>query len=179
MRFTTAWAAVLKENLNLRVGVLTLAFTTATLGVATVRLSLREPLLVERGCKTGALSPSDSSRNETEIQAFLKTAIANRFDTDAPDARTYLSDQEFHNRVAEQQEMEKKAVRQRILVNSVKVEGESISIDSDRIISVGQIRSALPFPITATVAIQGRSEANPYGLLLTNVSPVKRKGEDQ
>lgn len=179
MRFTTAWADVLKENLNLRVGVLALAFTTAALGVTTVRLSLREPLLVERGCQTGALIPSDSSRNDAEIAAFVKSALASRFDTDAADARTFLSDQEFHNRVAEQQELEKKGVRQRILVNSVKVEGESISIDSDRIISIGQIRSALPFPIKATVAFEARSETNPYGLLLMNVVPIRQKGEER
>jgi hypothetical protein len=179
MRFTTAWADVLKENLNLRVGVLVLAFTTAALGVTTVRLSLRTPLLVERGCQTGTLSPSDANRNEAEIAAFVKSALASRFDTDAADARTFLSDQEFHNRVAEQQELEKKSVRQRILVNSVKVQGESINIDSDRIISVGQIRSALPFPIKATIAFEARSETNPYGLLLMNVVPIRQKGDER
>lgn len=177
MKFTMAWANVLKENLNLRLAVLTLAFTTVSLGIVALRLALKQPLLIERGCHTGVLQTSDNGRTEAEITAFVKSALASRFDTDTADARTFLSDQEFHNRIAEQQELQKKDVRQRVLVNSVTVKGEAITVDCDRIISVGKIRSALPFPVQATVATQSRSEANPYGLLLTNVVAAKQKEE--
>lgn len=177
MRFTVAWAAVLKENLSLRAAVFSLGTTTLFLGITSARLSLKAPLLIERGCHTGIAKPADSSRSETEIQRFLTMALPLRFNSAAPDGRTFLSDQEFHNRIAEQQDLEKKGIRQSILVNAVMTNNGDLEADLDRIVSVGTIRSVFSFPVKVTLSTIARTEANPYGLLIANVSPIEQKEE--
>jgi hypothetical protein len=47
----------------------------------------------------------------------------------------------------------------------------------DRLIAVGEIRAAFKFPLALKVETVTRSPANPYGLLLTDVTPIEEQHE--
>jgi hypothetical protein len=169
MRFTEAWADVASKNTVLKYVILILALCCITFAVTTTRLALKEPLVIERSCFSKAVEKGSPDRTASEIEMFVTEAITRRFNSDAAASDGYLSPEEDAGRKKDQQTLATQGMRQKILVNSVKVDGNQIAIDSDRVISVGSVRSALSFPLTATIATVPRSEADPYGLVLVSV----------
>ncbi len=173
MKFTTAWAKVTIENITLKVAVVVLATVTAILSVVSAMLALKEPLVVERGCYTKSLHTVDTKRTPQEIEFFLREALSQRFDSTVSLNRDYFSESETGFRDQEQKSLAQKSIRQRVVVNSVNTEKDPILVDADRILSVGSVRSALPFPVSVKISSVDRTEANPYGLRLENIDQVK------
>jgi hypothetical protein len=169
MKFTEAWADVASKNTALKFVILILALCCIAFAVTTTRLALKEPLVIERACVSKAAIKGSPDRSASEVETFVNEAITRRFNSDAVTSDGYLSPEEDAGRKKDQQTLAAQGMRQKILVNSVKIDGNQISIDSDRVISVGSVRSALSFPLTATIATVPRSESNPYGLMLVNV----------
>lgn len=175
MRFTVAWSNVLSQNITLRFALVVLGISSLVSTIVVIRLISREPLIIERGCYSKLLTPLDAKHTEREVEAFLREAIPARFDTDSVNAKSFLSTAEASYRAKEQEEMAKKEMRQKVLVNFVKTTGGQISVDADRVISVGKIRSALSFRIKAELYSTDRSLANPYGLILKRVSQIQNE----
>lgn len=179
MRFTTAWASVLSQNVTLKVVVLILAMCSIVLSIAAAKLALREPLLIERGCFTKTIGTTDTKHTGAEIEGFAKAALAKRFDTDAQGFKEFLADDEVSYRNKEQDELSKKGMTQRVLVNSVKINGSSLTVEADRILSLGKIRSALIFPLHITIGTTERTDGNPYGLIIKQVSPIQEANNEK
>ncbi len=179
MKFTHAWAEVSAQNVTLKVILVALSLTTVSLGFVALKLALRAPLLIERGCVTDTLigQPDSGIHDRTEVEKFVRLALPERFDTGGSISAGFFSLQEEGFRAQEQKDLSSRGMIQRILINRVEVNGETVKIDADRLISVGQVRSALPFPIQVTLSHQKRSEANPYGLLIVNVTTQASSGQ--
>jgi hypothetical protein len=178
MRFTDAWADVAAKNTALKFVVLILALCCVIFSVTATRLALKEPLVIERSCFSKVAQSGPSNRSPNEIEAFANEAINRRFNSDAATSDGYLSSEEDAGRRKDQQTLAGQGMRQRVLVNSVKIDGNQLTIDSDRLISVGSVRSAFSFPLTATIATVTRTEANPYGLVLMKlIGPEELKKE--
>ncbi len=64
-------------------------------------------------------------------------------------------------------------MRQKIVVQDIKFDGERILVDADRLIAVGDIRSAFRLPLELKLGTVSRSAANPHGLLLERVISLK------
>lgn len=174
MKFTHAWAAISAQNVTLKAGLFALGFCTLTLTVTTMRLALKDPLVIERGCASRALAAAGGNqRSAAEVEAFVREAIAERFNSDSTPAPGFLSAEEEGQRTAEQKELSARGMSQRVVVNAVKPSGDTATVDTDRIISVGSIRSAFSFPLIIILASTTRSESNPYGLVLTKISQPK------
>jgi hypothetical protein len=173
MKFAAAWSNILSQNLTLRLVIMTLGSTTLVLAVTSVKLMLKEPLIIERGCLSFVQPTVNSKHPVSEIDAFVRTALSKRFDTSAQDTDAFLADDERGFRTQEQTELAKKQVTERVLVNAIKVDGTNVTVDADRLLSVGKIRSALPFVLKVEIATQSRTPSNPYGLLLKKVSALK------
>jgi hypothetical protein len=169
MKFTEAWADVASKNTILKFVVLMLALCCVAFAITTTRLALKEPLVIERSCLSKAATKGSPDRSTSEIEAFVNEAISRRFNSDAPSTDGFLSPEEDLGRKKDQQTLASQGMRQRVLVNSVKIDGNQITIDSDRLISVGAVRSAFSFPLTGTIATVTRSESDPYGLVLVRV----------
>jgi hypothetical protein len=176
MKFTTAWADVAAKNVTLKIAVILLSLSTMILGVASAKLSLRDPLIIERSCFSKALSVASNQHTSQEIEAFVREALAQRFNSESTEVFLLSSDEQT-NRTQEEKEMNTRGMKQRLIVNSVKADGNTVQVDADRLISVGQIRSALPFPLTVIITTASRSQSNPYGLLALKVSPLKKEIE--
>ncbi len=174
-----AWACVLAKNISLKLATLILLLLTITLGLTTVKLALREPLIVERGCISRLVQTGSTERTPAEIEAFITEALTMRFNTNSPQIGGYLSLDEDGVRINDQKELLQRSMTQKIIINGVKINGATVTVDTDRLISVGNIRSALPFLLFAQIATVTRNESNPYGLVLNKVSVIKKDEGDE
>lgn len=178
MKFTLAWANVLQENVALRLALVCLTITSLGLGAISIRLALEPPLLIERGCVTSTIDPAKSTRSEAELKRFVSFVLPIRLDSSAQDVRTFLSDKELQSREAEQMDLKRKNITQRLLMNEVHVGPEGLIIASaDRLVSIGNIRSVLPVQFRVRVTPVARTEANPYGLQLSSVEVAQLESE--
>lgn len=174
MKLSNAWAAIAAQNVTLKGITLLLGVVTLALLGTCLKLALKPPLIIERGCYN-SIAKLGSSRERTveEIEAFIKIALSQRFNSGEAVHPIFLSSDEESARLLEQKELLQRDMSQTTVIHSVQVEGEKITIDADRLISVGSIRSALAFPLQATVSSQSRTEINPYGLVLSKVISLK------
>ena len=179
MRFTAVWSQTLMQNVTLRALLVGLCLTTIGLAAATVRLAVREPLIVERGCTTAAARTAGTQHSVGEIEAFVRQALIKRFDTGSSEAQLVLSADEYGYRLKEQQELKSRGIFQRVLVNSVSAEGTNVKVDADRILSASSMRSAVSFPLSLELTQTERTESNPYGLILARVSQPKPKEDSK
>jgi hypothetical protein len=177
MKFSVAWANVAAQNVTLKAGVTALAVSTLALAVTSAKLALRPPLIIDRACYsrtvTGISSPQHSNG---EIETFVRDALAQRFNSDTGVTPGFISLDEERLRVVEQRELSSRGMSQKMVVNVVKVVGDQINVDADRLISVGMVRSAFPFPLNITLGTVNRTESNPAGLLLSKITQLKVEG---
>lgn len=176
MRYTTAWSNVLSQNLTLRFAVLILGLTTTALAYSAARMSFRPPLIIERGCFSKTVNSGSTEVAPDEMEAFVREAIKQRFDSQAKLFGDFLSNEEMGFRVQEQREFTTRSIGQKVLVNSLRVEGNKVFVESDRLISIGTIRSAFPFNVQLTLSSQSRTYDNPYGLTVLKVTEQKNDG---
>ena len=175
MKFNVAWAKVAQENSILKTGVLILGTTCAFLAVCLTQMALRNPIVIERGCFAKAAQIADSQHTNVEIESFVEAALAQRFDSKDPGRETFLASSEKDLRVKEQKDLAARKLNQRVVVTAVNVSEKGILVEADRLISVGDIRSAFKFPLSVKVESVARTTANPFGLILSEVKPVEQK----
>lgn len=179
MKFTTAWANILTQNLTLRFSIVVLGLCTCLFCISIIRLAGRNPIVVERACFSKTLTEVDPKRTEHEVAAFIEEAISARFDSNSAVGKSLVSDAEMAFRKREQDDLSKRGMTQRVFVTSpVKVDGDRFLVDADRIISAGKIRSAISFPIYVELSSVARTDSNPYGLLLKRVSQNNGEGTE-
>jgi len=136
-------------------------------------IALKPPLLIERGCITSFKSIASLDHTDQEVEAFVRVALSQRFNSDTASIPGYLSQAEEDYRIQEQKELGSRNMTQKIIVNSVKVKDGVGIVDTDRLISVGSVRSAFSFPLSITLSTVSRTEGNPYGLVLTQTMAPK------
>lgn len=170
MRFTTAWAGVASQNIVLKIVICALTAVIIGLGSVCAKLSLKEPLIIERSCFSSPVESKPLTQTAVEVESFVKAAVRTRFDSDANPNAEFLSSAEMKFRLKEQDEMNRRQIRQRVIVNKIVRSGQVITANCDRIIAVGDVRSAFLFPLTLEIASVPRTEINPYGLLITKIT---------
>lgn len=174
MRFHVAMDSLEKENKILRISVIGLLILAIVLCLGILKTSQKNPLLVERGCQTSVLVPTNSEVTESEMLAFLTSALSERFNAKTQTS-LFLSFEQMTARNKEQFELSRQNLKQTVFINEVRAEGKEIIVDADRLISVGDIRSAFKFPIKVKIETIARSAENPYGLVLVGVFPHEQK----
>ena len=175
MKFTTAWGDVLSQNVALRLTLLSLSLGFVFVSILAIQQGLREPLVVERGCFSKMAKAASSQHSKEEIDTFVRLALSQRFDSGVDVSIEMISPEEISFKKQEAQDLANKNMIQRILVRSTQANGESVQVEADRVIAVGQIRSALAFPLIVTIASTTRTEGNPYGLQIVKVSAATKK----
>lgn len=181
MKFQDAWDSLEKENRNLKILCLALCTLAIFLTVAVTSTASKDPLIIERACysKTLATARTQAATNE-EIQSFVEKALAARFNSVAEGVQL-LSDRQRIFRDKEQVELTKQKMTQKVIVsdpkNDLKIEKDFILVNADRLISIQNLRTVLRLPLKITVESTERSEGNPYGLLLSDVTQLEEKKE--
>lgn len=178
MKYTYAWAEMASENRTLKLVTFLLLFLSLGLIIITLKLSFQDSIVIDRGCYSNLANQTSNERTLAETTSFIKMALMERFDTDVEDAKGYVSSDEKKLRDQEQKDFSNRNIKQKIIVNSITESKNGFKVDADRIISVGEIRSAFKFPLTVQVETQNRSPLNPYGLLLISTQTLNEKGKN-
>lgn len=181
MRFPMAWATVARDNVALKWGVVALSCVSLVLAIALAGAASKAPLLIDRGCVSEAVEgkPVGNIQSADELKAFVTEALHQRFDSAAVASPAYLSFEELTARSKEDAELNSRKMRQRVLVNELARDGDKVSVQADRLISVGEVRSAFAFPLIVTLGSVPRSVSNPYGLVVLRAEPVKLEGGEK
>ncbi len=141
-----------------------------------VKLSLREPIVIGVGEHTSAVYENiENSPPEAELRNFLENALSARFNSTTTNS-ALLSLTEQRARAAEQAKLQANKITQTVVLNSFrKSSRELIEVDADRVIRVGNIRSAVGFMLLLRVEKDSRSTTNPYGLILVDTKELQKK----
>lgn len=171
MRLTVAMDSLEKENKILKWTLVSLFLLVIGLSIGTIKASMKEPLIIERGCFSKVVTPTAGVNSKDEISAFIELAVAQRFNSKST-GNVYLSEEQQQARTLELKELSKLNMTQKVFVTSVDLANKKIVVQADRLISAGDVRSAFKWPIEVEIESIERTEANPYGLMLTKVLPL-------
>ena len=177
MKYTEAWASVVSQNLNLKIVTGILGVLSIVLGMVTLKLTFKDSVIIDRGCYSKVATPVKDEHSKAEIESFLKEALSQRFDSLVQPVDGLLSPDELALRATEQREFHSRGMKQRLVVNQVTDESNGFKVDADRIISVGEVRSAFKFPLLVKLESKSRSYSNPYGLLVVTVKQIEEKSQ--
>lgn len=175
MKFTEAWAGVAQENVVLKFTVAGLIIANAMTAFAVTTFALKKPLVIARGELTKTVKLSDDAPTEAEVDQFVRTALIQRFDSNASIDENLFVLGETKNRQSELKEMASRNMDQKIIVNQVTVADKAVTVDADRIIKVGEVKTILPFPLKVKIVSVDRSAHNPYGLKVSEVTKIEPK----
>lgn len=175
MKFTEAWAGVAQENVVLKFTVAGLIIANAMTAFALTTFALKKPLVIERGHQTNTVKLSDDAPTKAEVDQFVRLALTQRFDSDASMDENLFVLGEIKNRQSEIREMVSKNIDQKIIVSNVVVSNETVSVDADRIIKVGEVKTILPFPLNVKIVTVDRGAHNPHGLKVAEVTKIEPK----
>lgn len=177
MKFTLAWAKIAAQNVTLKVATVTLAVVVVIQLISITQLALRDAVIIERGCFSRIVTQASAQHTPEEIKAFLLEALPVRFDSVASLKDELLSLQEQGAREKEQATLKQRQMSQKIVVQEIEISEKGAIVQADRLIALGRVRTALPFPLKAVVQTTRRSESNPYGLVLVETSVVEEPKE--
>lgn len=173
MKFSTGVDSLQNENRFLRVlSKVLLIITAALIGLVLV-LYDKSPVLVERTSRgLEVVRPTVFIRAESDMKFAITMMIKARFDSGAVSPELFLNQKQLLLRDHEQREMKARSMNQSVVVRNIKLTKDEVVVDFDRVIAVGEIRSALKAQVKASFEEESPNELNPYGLVLSLVDPI-------
>lgn len=180
MKFSEARLKEALERSALKLAVICLSVMSLTFSILLGLDLSKEAIVVERSCETRLLDVTSSSQTKEEVQSFVKDAVSLRFDSVVTrDPSAFMVQDLFVARSKEQEELKRGGVDQRLIVRSVKLNGNYFVIEADRVVAVGKARSAIPTTLVARVSSKSRSLTNPYGLVITSIDQLKEEKKNE
>jgi hypothetical protein len=177
MRFPLAWAETANQNTVLKFSLLFSSIVTCVLVFTVILLSLKKPLVIDRGCFSTASNLGSYERSESEIDSFIKLALERRFSTEQFSSNNFwLSELEEAERKSEIRELSQKNISQRILVSKIDKKDNTAIVEIDRILSVDKLKSVFPVVIQMRLGTTQRNAENVYGLILEKTE-LKSEGK--
>ncbi len=178
MRFSSAIDSLNKENLFLRKVVKLLLASVLLLGISVLFLHDKEPVVVERSSRgLEIVRIATLVRTESDIDQALRLMLKARFDSGSISPDIFLSKRQMDLREIEQREMKSRGLFQSVVYRKGKVSKDEAVIEFDRVLSIGDIRSALKTTVKVAFEETGPTDLNPYGLKLALASPIEQKEE--
>ena len=178
MKFSDAWAEVIRQNQHFKIALLASVITSIVLSFCTIHFSTKGPLIFERSCYTKQSNASNSKQTALEYEMFLDKALKQRFNTNEKVIEGFLSVEEKKNKVKEQSALAQNGLSQFILLRKIEFKDGYFNVDADRLYSVNNVRSALSIKLKVTVESKDRTETNPYGLILIKTEEIKPLEKD-
>jgi len=84
-----------------------------------------------------------------------------------------MSEEEISAKNTEQKELSSRSIDQVVIFRGAVIQGDQATVQLDRIIGVGNVKSVFTFHILVTLASSTRSNDNPYGLKAIRFQEVK------
>lgn len=180
MKFSSAVDSLSKENQFLRMAVKVLGFAVLFLAMAVLFLHEKNPVLVERSSRgLEIVQATKLARSEADTQQAIRLMLASRFDSGAINPEVFITKRQMELREAEQSEMKSRGLYQGVVFRNAKVTKEEAVVEFDRVLSIGEIRSALKTVVKIAFEETEPTELNPYGLKLALAAPQDLKKEDK
>ncbi len=176
MKFSSGIDGLTKENNFLRL------LTQVLLGIVVALAGLvlvifdRPPVLIERTSRgLEIVNQMPFVRGEQEHRAAIKLIMNARFDSKSISPELFLNARQLLLKETEQRDMKNRGMAQAVVVREVHFSKDQIVVDFDRVISVGEIRSALKTKVKVAFEEVEPNELNPYGILLSEANPTENK----
>ena len=173
MRFSTAWANVAKQNVTLKVVILSLSVSTVFLAIGFLKANFKAPIVVERSCETVMLQQQNTEPTVKEIKQFLNEALLERFSASSVESK-YLSKNVKVEKKAENKIFAKKKIQQFAIIRSIQVTKDKMTAQVDRLFSMGKTRPAYASEFLLKIQSTKRSLKNPYGLVLVSIKTLTK-----
>lgn len=179
MKFSSGIDGLTKENSFLRKLTLGLVALCGALLGTVCTLFDRPPVLILRSSHgLEIVSSTRLLRTEDEVRAAIRMMVQARFATDFAAPEVFLNAKQIALKDAEQKDMKSRNMSQAAVVRKIILSKDEAVVDFDRVISVGEIRSALKSRVKIAMEEVTPHESNPYGLVLSLADPVlEKKGE--
>ena len=176
MKFSAGIDGLTRENTFLKMILFWLLAATALLLGIVYSLMEKPPVIVERSSRgLDILRATEFARNPEDLKDAVRLMLRARFDTEAIAPEVFLNPKQMVLRDTEQKDMKARGMVQNIFVRKVEFEKEQAVVDVDRVISVGELRSALKAKVKVAFETVSPNELNPYGLLLSLADPIQGK----
>jgi hypothetical protein len=174
MKFSSAVDVMQKENRYLKTLSQILLLIIVCLTIMDFMLYDRVPIIVETGLRgREILKATEPQRSMADLEQAVRLMMKARFDSNTQAPELFVSDKELLLRKREQVEMKSRGMEQTVVTRSVHIDKNIATVDIDRLISIGELRSALKAKLKITFEEQSPNELNPYGLLLSAAEPVQ------
>jgi hypothetical protein len=176
MKLSTAFDSMSKENQFLKLLAKAQLVTTVFLLGLIYNFSDRVPVMVERsshGLEVLRVTPFE--RSQADLKLAVGLMIRARFDSNAISPELFLNPKQILLRDTEQRDMKARGMTQAVVAREIKFEKDQITVDLDRVIAVGEVRSALKARLKVSFEEVSPNELNPYGLLLSFADPIGDK----
>lgn len=175
MKFQNAWTNLAKENLTLKLVLICTSLVAMGSMAIAAHESMKGAIVIDRGCFTQTAKPGNEERSESEIKSFLKEAVSQRFDTQITPSELFLSQDEIRNKTQEQKELATRSIEQATILRTATIQGETATVQIDRVVGVGEIKSVFNIQGIVTLLTSARSTDNPYGLKAIRFQEVKKE----
>ena len=178
MKFSSGIDALSQENKFLRfLSMGFLGLIAVLIGVVVVLFD-KVPLIVERSSHgLEIIKTVPATQSEDDLKEAIKLMVHSRFNSEAISPEVFLNQKQLILRDTEEKELKARNMIQTVIVRTVNINKDEALVDLDRIISVGELRSALRARIRIAFEPVSANELNPYGLLLSVAEPIEPKEE--
>jgi hypothetical protein len=176
MKLANVFDGMAKENQFLRtITKMLILVTVALLGIV-FNLYDRNPVVVERTAHgLEIVRSTDFMRTQSDLKQAIALMIKARFSSEALAPEIFLNPKQLLLRDTEQKDMKARGLSQAIIVRNVAIDRDQAIVDLDRVISIGEVRSALKAKVKVSFEEVSPNELNPYGLLLSLADPIEQK----
>lgn len=176
MRLANVFDGMERENRFLRTLAKLLALTVGCLAACVFVLFDKPPVIVERSSHgLEIVRPSVFARNMDEMKIGISLMVKERFSTDANAPELFLNQRQLVLRDTEQKDMKARGLSQGVIIRNVNLGKDSAVVEFDRVISIGEVRSALKAKVRVAFEELSPNELNPYGLILSLADPIENK----
>jgi len=143
MKFSLSVDALSKENSFLKMMTRTLFGLMFFLIVLIFYLATKDPILIQSNTRGREIvKPVSFTPYSEDTKYAVKLMLESRFNSEALNSDLYLSEKQIELRKSEQLDLKNKNMSQTILVREIKVNRDEATAEIDRVISVGDLRSA-------------------------------------
>lgn len=132
----------------------------------------RAPVMVERtehGLEL--LRATEFLRTTTDLKIASALMMKARFNTDTIAPEVFLNPKQLELRSREQADLKNRSLKQTVVIENVVVDHDRVLVDLTRVISVGDVRSALRAKLRLKFESISPNPLNPYGTLLSVAEP--------
>ena len=168
MKISLSIDSLLKENKFLKLVTKLLFGLVFILLLQVVSLYTREPIIIQSSTRgLEILEPMTVSRTNLDLKVAAQNMLKARFNTETLSPDLFLADKQQLLRESEQRELKSRNMTQAIIIRNIELSKNQAMVDLDRVIAVGDLRTAIRAKLKIAFEESEPNELNPYGLVLS------------